>query len=78
MIKSAYLHSSSSDRYKDIFFKIIFYSRPEGWTTDLEIDGRPPVESRIEPSLSRDEAKANAETVVRQMIDQGLASSVSS
>ena len=72
MIKSAYLHSSSSDRYKDVFFKITFYSKPEGWTTDLEIDGRSPVDSGVKPSPSRDEAKASAERVARQIIDQGL------
>lgn len=70
MLKNSYLNSSFSDRYKGVFFKITFYAYPKGWGTDLEIDGRPPIEDKDNLWPTQDEAKAAAEKIVRQLVDR--------
>ncbi|QYX54399.1 hypothetical protein K3F44_08945 [Pseudomonas sp. S07E 245] len=69
MLKNSYLNSSFSDRYKGVFFKITFYAYPNGWVTELEIDGRPPIADKDKTWPTKDEAKAAAEKIAHQIVD---------
>lgn len=70
MLKAGYLNSSSSDRYKGVFFKITFYKFPNGWITDLEIEGLPTVEDSDSLWSTRDEAKTETVRLAHDLIDK--------
>lgn len=70
VLKSAYLHSSFSDRHNGVFFKITFYAYPKGWATDLEIEDLPLIESRDKSWPTKEEAQAETERTARETIER--------
>lgn len=63
------LHSAFADRYKDVYFKISFHNDENGWTTELEIEGLPPIRDRDSLWKTKEAAHNATMATARQIID---------
>lgn len=63
------LHSAFADRYKGVYFKISFHNHENGWTTELEIEGLPPIRDRDNLWKTKEAAHDATMSHAHRMID---------
>ena len=63
------LESQFGDRYKGVYFKIMFYRYPNGYTTEVHVEGLRPRKDSENTWKSKEEAQLAGEELAHKLID---------